>query len=859
MNTKLTPMLRQYLDIKKKHQGEILFFRMGDFYEMFFEDAHTASEILSIALTKRQNDVPMCGLPFHAAEAYIARLIRAGHKVAICEQLETVPSEGTIVKREVVRIITPGTLLEDNLLQSDDNNFLASIVIDKEKIGLAFVDISTGDFYLSAISKSYDIFRGELVRFNPREIILKESGLPEDEKLITYIKNKELTLNRINEWLYDKDYLINTIKEVFGLANLKGIGIEDDIEIYAAGSILEYLKNTQRQSINHLKIPRRVLSNQFMLMDDATINNLELTTNQQDRSRKRTLFSVLNYTKTPMGRRFMERAILQPLLSQIEIDKRLDIVQFFTEYYELTEETSADLKNIQDVERLVSRFSIGKTFPKNYLAISGSIDSSLNLKKLLKDQPSDKLTRLIEKIPQLNSLSNQIKNTIMEEPALTPEQGRIIKEGFNSELDHLYSLKKDGRDWIISYQEEEKKRLNIPTLKIKYNRIHGYYIEVSKGQVGKVPENYLRKQTLVNAERYTTEKLQKFESDILSATDKIVDIEKKEIEKLLHEILKNKDKLQQLAAAVGEIDFFISLAIAARNNNFIRPQISTDGSMNIREGRHPIVEKYYTAEVFIPNDIIFNSKENLIKIITGPNMAGKSTYIRMAAIIQLMGQVGSFVPAEEAILPVVDRIFTRIGASDNISRGESTFLVEMNETATILNHATDKSLIIMDEVGRGTSTYDGLSLAWAIVEYIINSLKAKTLFATHYHELTALGNRKLINNYNVLVKENIDGVDFLHKVVPGSADKSYGIHVAKLAGIPKEITGKAQKILNKLESKKKSINIDDNNDQNKTEQMELFNAANHLVIKAIKSIDLDGVTPIDALNELNRLKKLIED
>jgi len=858
MNKKLTPMMKQYLEIKKKHQNEILFFRMGDFYEMFLEDANTASGILDIALTSRQNDIPMCGIPYHASESYIARLIKAGHRVAICEQMESVPTSGTIVRRDVVRIVTPGTIVESNLLQSDDNNFLASIIIDDKAIGIAFIDISTGDFYLSSIDKQFDIFRGEITRFNPREVVLRESSNADDGKYSDYITNKDIPVYKIHEWYYDTDYLTETIKEVFNLSTIKGLGITTDIEIMSAGSILQYLKDTHKKTFEHLKYPKMIVSSDYMILDDATISNLELVKNQSDGSRNRTLFSVLDNTKTAMGRRALDRNILQPLLNQEKLDKRLDIVQYFFEYHELTAKIQNTLKGIHDLERLLSRFTIGKSFPRDYLSLKTSIGLSLKIKDLLREQPHDSLRFISKEIPDLRKLRDRIDKTIAEEPALTPEHGRVIKEDFAPELDRLHQLKSDTKGWLIKYQEEEKTRLNISTLKVKYNRVLGYYIEVSKSHTKKVPENYFRKQTLVSSERYTTERLQEFESEILSASDKITKIENKELEKLLSEVLKDREKLQQAAETIGEIDFYCSLARASIENKFVRPNFNNNNITRIRDGRHPIVEKYYTEEIFIPNDINFDNDENRIMIITGPNMSGKSTYIRMAALIQLMAQIGCFIPASEASISLVDRIYTRVGASDNISRGESTFLVEMNETAVILNNATEKSLIIMDEVGRGTSTYDGLSIAWAVVEYILRYISAKTLFATHYHELTSLGGKGGISNYNVLVKEHLNGVDFLHKVVPGAADKSYGIHVAKLAGIPKEITTRSGKILQRLEKNSQKKTIPGNTEEKSDEQLEIFNAANHRVIQAIKNINLDAMTPLEAINELQRLKKLID-
>ncbi len=858
MDAKLTPMLKQYLEIKKKHPGEILFFRMGDFYEMFFDDAHTASKALSIALTSRQNDVPMCGVPHHAAESYIARLIKAGHRVAICEQMEAVPSSGTVVRREVTRVITPGTLVEQNLLQSDHNNYLASVVEGPDRIAFAFVDVSTGDFHLSSMAHSADKYRGELARFSPREAI-HHSMNGADDTVLGYLKSRGIPVNRINEWLYDVEYLTSAIAEAFRLAGIKGLGMEDPLEILAAGSILEYLKDTHKKAFGHLKPPRRIVASDYMALDEATIANLELVHNSNDGGRERTLYSVLNRTKTAMGRRLLERNLLQPLIRADEIEKRLDTVRLFHESASLTADLQDRLDGVYDIERLIARFVIGRCTPRDYLALAASIEAALETARLLEGIPHELGARIIAAANECKPLAKLIGEVIDDDPALSPEQGRVVRPGRSAELDRLYDLKKDSKNWMVEYQEEEKRRLEIPTLKVKYNRVLGYYIEVSKGQSSKVPADYFRKQTLVGAERYTTGRLQSFESDILGASQKIAAMETAELESLHGEVLAQRPGIQELAEALGEIDFHCSLAVAALENRFVCPSFNDRGVMNVSGGRHPIVEKYYTREVFIPNDVRMDDSGDFIKIITGPNMSGKSTYIRMAAIIQLMAQAGSYVPAASAELPIADRIFTRIGASDNISRGESTFLVEMNETALILNNATHKSLIVMDEVGRGTSTFDGLSIAWAVVEYILRYIRAKTLFATHYHELTRLGGRRGIVNYTVLVKEHMGGVDFLHRVVPGAADRSYGIHVARLAGIPREITARAQKILERMEKTNRAGNAPESaGEDDAGEQLEIFNAANHRLVQAIRALDIDTLTPLDAMNELNRLKKLVE-
>ena len=858
MEEKLTPMLKQYLDIKRKHEEDILFFRMGDFYEMFFDDAKIASKILDIALTARQNDVPMCGIPYHAAESYIARLIRAGKRVAVCEQLETIPSTGSIVRREVVRVITPGTLVESNLLGSDDNNYLCSVYLSANELGLGFADVSTGDFHYLTSPGNFELFRGEMTKYMPREVIFHADSAEKYPQYLEYIKSRNISTGHLNEWHYDRDYMTDVICRSLDIHGIKGLGLETDTEIITVGSVLQYLSDTQKTALKHIKNPQRIASYKTMHLDEATVSNLEIIRNQQDGTRGRTLFSVLNSTKTPMGRRTLERCLLQPLTLKEKINERLDAVDFFYSRPELAASVNSCLRDILDVERLVSRFTMGRMLTRNFLALKQSLAAAMKIKSILLEDgiEHEAVAPFHDRIADLDSLIARIENTIDDEPALTPDHGRVIRSGYLPELDRLHELKQDGKKWVLQYQEDEKSRLGISTLRIKYNKILGYYIEISKGQAASAPEEYYRKQTLVGAERFTTDALMKFETDILGSADKIVQIENAEIEKLRIEILEQSREIQDTASAIGYLDFICSLASSAAENRFVRPMINDNNYISIKSGRHPVVEKYYTREVFIPNDIFLDDQSNVINIITGPNMAGKSTYIRMCAILQLMMQTGSFLPAESADLSVADRIFTRIGASDNISRGESTFLVEMNETAGILNNATNRSLIIMDEVGRGTSTYDGLSIAWGVVEYILRYMKAKTLFATHYHELTSLGGKDGIVNYNVLVKETLNSVEFLHRVIPGSADKSYGIHVAKLAGLPKNVVSRAAKILEKLEKtgSEKKRDIGESADSG---QLEIFNASNHLILQTLERIDIDNLTPVEALNELSRLKKLV--
>ncbi|MGL4370805.1 MAG: DNA mismatch repair protein MutS, partial [Spirochaetota bacterium] len=647
---KLTPMMRQYLDIKGRHPDSLLFFRLGDFYEMFFDDAKKASHVLDIALTKR-TDYPMCGIPYHAAESYIARLIKAGYNVAICEQMEAVPTQGNIVRREVTRVITPGTVIESNLLQSDDNSFLASAVVTSDKIALACIDISTGEFFITVSEKSADLFRGEIARYAPREILFKCYDEKENATYRSFLDSRNIPVNRINEWLYDTEYLTGTIKAAFSVSGLKGLGIESDAEILAAGSILEYIKETQKRSLSHIAHPKIIAKKNYMFLDDATISHLELTANQQDGTKARTLFAVLNRTHTAMGKRTLERNILQPLLDPADIESRLDKVSFFFENRSFSDEISEYLSRVHDIERIISRMHMGKIFPRDFIALSESIRAASAVKETLEAWDNLLLSDIASKVPNLLDLAAGIDATILDEPALTPEQGPVVRENISAELDRLHVLRTDAKGWVVQYQEDEKSRLGSSTLKVRYNKVLGYYIEISKGQTDKAPADYLRKQTLVNCERYTTEQLQKFETDVLSASDRIIEIEEGIISALTEKVLALRDNLQLCAGVIGEIDFFMSLAKAAKENSFVRPAVSEEGHFTVEDGRHPIVEKFYTREIFIPNNINFDGDENKVKIITGPNMSGKSTYIRMAATIQLMGQIGSFVPAKAAAIP----------------------------------------------------------------------------------------------------------------------------------------------------------------------------------------------------------------
>jgi len=851
MDEKTTPMLRQYLDIKEKHRDDILFFRLGDFYEMFFDDAIAASRALDIALTKR-HDMPMCGIPYHAAESYIARLVKAGFRIAVCEQTESVPSEGKIVKREVVRVITPGTVVESNILQGDENNFLGSVAVFDDAAGCAFLDISTGELFVSECAKTEEAVLSVVGRYRPREIIYRSLEKKSGANLREALERTRIPIASIHEWLYEESYLEKNICSLYGIVSAKPLGLTSAPLLFACGAVLEYAADTHKKRADFIKYPRVISRKDFMVLDSAARSNLEIVTGP-DGTRRGTLFEVLNKTVTAMGRRLLEATLLEPLVDREKIESRLDHVAYFYHSPEACEEALACLRQVQDLERFVARFSLGRVFPRDYIALASSLNACALIKKYFCEKEDSPFKALWLTVKDLSALTRRILSTICDEPATSPEQGRVIREGADAECDRLHAISKDSRDWILKYEDEEKQRLGITALKVRYNKVHGYYIEIPKGSTSKAPDEYLRKQTLVGAERYTTEKLQAFETDILGAHEKIVAIETAILASLREAIVAESREIQATADASAESDLYLSLARCAKEYRYVRPHLNDRGSMRIHGARHPVVERTL-REPFIPNDIEFDA--TLIKIITGPNMSGKSTYMRMAAVVQLMAQAGSFVPADSADICIVDRIFTRIGASDNIARGESTFLVEMNETATILNNATERSLIIMDEVGRGTSTWDGLAIARAIIEYLASHVKAKTFFATHYHELTTLESIESIANYTVLVKESARTVEFLHRVIRGAADRSYGIHVARLAGIPSEVTRRAGVYLKKYESAPAR-------DAGDAEQISLFSQEAGIpeqvqsdpASEMLRGIDINSITPLDAFNLLVKIKE----
>ncbi len=816
-------MMKQFHDIKNRYHDEILFFRMGDFYEMFGEDAEKASKILGIALTKR-NNIPMCGIPHHAKDNYLFKLIKAGYKVAICDQLEDPSTAKGIVKRGVTEVITPGTLIDDRLLDQmgqAQNNYIMALQIKAKSpdetdqniyvLGLAYLDLSTGDFivYENDENNVYQAIVDQLYRISPKELILPES-LKENrdfQKLLAR-DQKETIKNYLADYRFDLKQGETILLEELKVSTLKGFGIEKKpLAVGAAGSLLYYLKETQLRDISHLSTIHSLDKSQFMELNESTLKNLELTSNIQDGTRKHTLFSVLNKCKTAMGSRKLNRWILQPLMDRNLIKQRQEVVSFFFHDGNLLLEIQNYLDSLMDVERLLGKIALDKASPRGFIGLKHSLLAVQNIFDKLSKYPV--FSRFTENSPDFTSVITLIQKALMDEPDGDLSSGSVIREGYHLELDNLKAVSREGRDFIIELQEKERSNLRIANLRIKYNKVIGYFIEVSKGNTKNVPDHYIKKQSLTNATRYTLPELTEYESKILGAQEKILALERELFESIRLTLCDHLGSLKTVCERISEIDILGGFAYTALHQNYIMPELSEDKDLIIKDGRHPVVEMFLKDDEFIPNDLIFQDTERL-HIITGPNMAGKSTFLRQAALLVIMAQIGSFIPAQYAKIPIIDKIFTRIGASDNLARGESTFLVEMIEAALILNNATERSLIIMDEIGRGTSTYDGLSIAWSIVEYLaLESRKlGKVLFATHYHELTSLAKEQGIQSFQVLVREWGDEIIFLHKVDQGSGGKSYGIQVARLAGLPNKVIQRAKEILSDLENRNYEVEDD---------------------------------------------------
>jgi DNA mismatch repair protein MutS len=868
--SKLTPMMQQYIKLKEKHRDCLMFFRLGDFYELFFEDAEIASRELEITLTARgkTEKAPMCGVPHHAASTYIDRLISKGYKVAICEQIGD-PSEAKgIVERDIVRIVTPGTLIDTNLLDDKKNNYLASLYISAEGCGLTYVDISTGELFCTEVTEQG---RGreiidEITGIGPTEIIYFVDEKSYHTDIIEFIgKGLDVYISEYDPWTFGKDYSTNQIKEQFNVMYIEGLGFSPDhFGIRSTGALLHYLKSTQKRTLAHINKINIYDLNGKMILDAPTRRNLELTETIREKNKKGSLLWILDKTLTAMGGRMIRRWIEEPLLDVEHINERLSAVEILKDDILLRKELKENLKQIYDLERLAGKIAFGSANPRDLVALGKSVSFLPVIRKLFTDRTVGLLEEILNNIDPLEDVGDLIKMSILEEPALTLKDGGIIKGGYNGELDELRKVSKEGKHWIARLEREEKDKTGIKFLKVGYNKIFGYYIEVSNSNLHLIPEHYIRKQTLVNCERYITPGLKEIESKILGAEEKIADIEYKLFIQIRDTLLSEIERIQRTANAVAKLDVLYSFAEVSEENNYVKPIVDDSEIIDIKEGRHPVVERVLGNRMFVPNDAYITEDERFL-IITGPNMAGKSTYMRQVALIVLMAQIGSFVPAGGATVGITDRIFTRVGASDDLSRGQSTFMVEMNEMASIINLATEKSLLIIDEIGRGTSTFDGLSIAWSVVEYICKSLNSRTLFSTHYHELTKLSEtHKKIRNYKVTVKEDRDDIIFLYRLLKGSADRSYGIQVARLAGLPRDIVDRANSILTDLEKKSTNEDYDLNGilrgsevalTGNNIEQSGFTDSVYEEIIGDLRNIDLLRVTPIDALNILYKFQK----
>ena len=876
----LTPMMQQYMETKKEYQDCILFYRLGDFYEMFFEDALVASKELEITLTGKscglEERAPMCGIPYHAVDGYLNKLVSKGYKVAICEQVEDPKLAKGIVKREVIRIVTPGTNLNIQALEDTKNNYLFCIAYFPGKIGISVADVTTGDYYLTEVEDIRKL-QDEINKYAPSEIICNEQFFVSGYDIEDMKNRLGITIYSLNSHYFDEDTCRKCLMKHFHVNTLSGIGIEDfPVGLIAAGALLQYLYETQKTSLAHFTHLYPYLTSKYMLLDSSTRRNLELIETLREKQKKGSLLGVLDRTKTAMGGRLLRKYIEQPLIDKEKIEQRLDAVEMLCQKSVDRDELREYLNTIYDLERLLGKVSYKTANPRDLIAFRNSLSMLPSIKAVLQDLDTTLLADIRERIDTLDDIFHLIDDAIVEEPPLAIKEGGIIKEGFNSTIDSLRSAKTDGKNWLASLEEEDRERTGIKNLRIKYNKVFGYYFEVTNSYKDLVPEDYIRKQTLANAERYTTPRLKELEDSILNAEDKLYTLEYDLFCEIRDAIAAEIERIQKTAHAVARLDVFTSLSYVAERNQYVRPALNEKGVIDIKDGRHPVVEQVIQNDMFIANDTYLDNQKHCIAVITGPNMAGKSTYMRQAALIVLMAQIGSFVPAKKANIGIVDRIFTRVGASDDLASGQSTFMVEMNEVANILRNATANSLLVLDEIGRGTSTFDGLSIAWAVIEHISNRklLGAKTLFATHYHELTELeGKMDNVNNYCIAVKEKGDDIVFLRKIVKGGADKSYGIQVAKLAGVPDMVIDRAKEIVNQLSDnditeKVQSIEINVKNEKHKPvkydevdlEQISLFDTVkDEDVLQELQEIDVSNLTPVDALNTLYRLQNKLKN
>lgn len=863
----MTPAMKQYDSFKKKYPDCVMFFRMGDFYETFYKDAQICSQVCGLTLTSRNkgdNPVPLAGVPYHAVGGYLKKMIKAGYKVAVCEQIEDAKLAKGVVKRDIIRIITPGTLTDDMLLEEKQDNFLCAVSLNAKNAAMSWVDVSTGHFFARIVPEQEVV--DEILRISPAECILPETRGElfgaEVKKLAARIEQTAKTAVTIRPaWYFEPYDAYKRLIEQFGTKTLEGFGIKDDSPVISpAGAVIEYLKETQKTALEHISSLKLVEQKKFLQIDQTTLRSLEVLSTIRGGSVKGSLVESIDKTLTGMGGRMFRYWMCMPLCETSAIELRQDAVEELIGKKAGLEKIRGILKNFADLERIVARVSTLRVSPRDLLALCQSLEKAEPLKQLLGGFSSDILVKLAKETDCLPELARVLESAIEPDCPNHLRDGGVIKTGFNSELDELRSISKDARAWLAQYQQKEIQRTGITNLKVGFNQVFGYYIEITNSYADRVPADFIRKQTIKNAERYITDELKKYEEKILTAGEKSLELEQRLFEQLRTQCASYISRIQHLAETVATCDCLCAFAHLADLRSYTRPKITGGGELVIRDGRHPVLAEVLGSE-FVPNDVELGDKNGDVMIITGPNMSGKSTYIRQTALLVLMAQTGSFIPAKQAAIGLVDRIFTRVGASDEIVRGQSTFMVEMTETANIINNSTEKSLVILDEVGRGTSTYDGLSLAWAITEHIANKIKCRTLFATHYHELTALAELLVnVKNCNVAVREWMDEVVFLHKIVPGGTDKSYGIHVAKLAGIPNSILQRSGEILAELEDTFQKETSGDKLAKQRTKQpaQQLFDRKEKDVLEKLKGLDVNNLTPIQAINLLNEIRDFLK-
>ena len=876
----LSPMMAQYMETKKQYSDCILFYRLGDFYEMFFDDALTASRELEITLTGKEcgleERAPMCGVPYHAVDSYLSRLVQKGYKVAIAEQMEDPKLAKGLVKREVIRVVTPGTITSAQALDETKNNYLMGIVYLADKMGVSVADITTGDFLVTEVSTDRALF-DEINKFSPAEVICNDAFSMSGISLEDLKDRYHFTVSALDSHFFQDDSCRRVLREHFKVGSLEGLGLGDyDCGVIAAGAVLQYLYETQKSTLDHLTTIVPYATGNYMVLDSSTRRNLELLETMREKQKRGSLLWVLDKTRTAMGARLLRTWIEQPLISREEILKRQNAIEELNLNYISREELGEYLNPVYDLERLIGRISYKTANPRDLLAFRNSIAMVPHIKRLLGEFTSDALKELEQELDPLEDLEDLITRAIVEEPPITVREGGMIRDGYNEEADRLRHAKTEGKTWLAELEARERESTGIKNLKVKYNKVFGYYFEVTNSFKDLVPEYFIRKQTLTNAERYTTDELKNLEDVILGAEDKLFSLEYDLFCGVRDAIAAEVVRIQKTARAIAAVDVFVSLSVVATRSNYVKPQINEKGTIQIKGGRHPVVEKMMRDDMFVANDTILDNSRNRISIITGPNMAGKSTYMRQTALIVLMAQIGSFVPADQANIGICDRIFTRVGASDDLASGQSTFMVEMTEVANILRNATRNSLLILDEIGRGTSTFDGLSIAWSVVEHIVNKKKigAKTLFATHYHELTELeGKLEGVQNYCIAVKEDGEDIVFLRKIVKGGADRSYGIQVARLAGVPDEVLVRAREIADLLEAKDANSNLSKLTDLSEKDlkggteamtQLSIFDTMEttnqtDAILFELRDINLSNVTPMDAMNLVykwqNKLKE----